>query len=508
MGFREHDRKTFVADSCRAFTTRQITKRDFLKRMALAGVGFSAFGAGMLGGGRPFGGLNPLGIRHALAETPADMAAWLKDVSKPYSGTKIRYSTEATPPSIVANQLAQEEFTKLTGIEVEVEIVPLEQVLQKATLDVQGQLGTYDLYYLDQSWMATFSQDTIDPREYYAEKADLAMPGFDWDDFSKPLVDGISMYDGKMVGVPFDIPIFILMYRKDLLEKHGLSVPATMDEYMNVARTIHEAESGNGIAGTTGQLKSGHYSLNCDWTAWLWSHGGSIFDQAGFFSGGDAEGLEGLDYMLELVKYMPPAAKTWTWDGEGQSISQGQAAMLISWGEFFPGFDGENSQVVGLMEAAHPPAPKKLRSPADAGFGEIPNIGHQGGSAIALSRYSKNVEAAWIFMQWVCSKDIMARSSILGGGASPMRLSSFTDPRVLEKAKVGPGTTRHFDAVKWTIENAMGSEPDMPAWAEISNNVVPVELGKLLAGQHASGEDCMAAIKAQADELAEPFRAG
>src|SRR5690606_23680705 len=114
--------------------------------------GFSAFGAGMLGGGRPFGGLNPLGTRHALAETPADMAAWLKDVSKPYSGAKIRYSTEATPPSIVANQLAQEEFTKLTGIEVEVEIVPLEQVLQKATLDVQGQLGTYDLYYLDQSW--------------------------------------------------------------------------------------------------------------------------------------------------------------------------------------------------------------------------------------------------------------------------------------------------------------------------------------------------------------------
>src|SRR3546814_4967980 len=84
----------------------------------------------------------------------------------------------------------------------------------------------------------------------------------------------------------------------------------------------------------TGQLKSGHYSLNCDWTAWLWSHGGSIFDKAGFFSGGDAEGLEGLEYMLELVKYMPPAAKTWTWDGEGQSISQGQAAMLISWGEF------------------------------------------------------------------------------------------------------------------------------------------------------------------------------
>ena len=109
-------------------------------------------------------------------------------------------------------------------------------------------------------------------------------------------------------------------------------------------------------------------------------------------------------------------------------------------------------------------------------------------------------------MQWACSPDVMARVSTLGGGASPMRLSSFEDPRVKAMAKVGAGTTRHFDAIKWTIDNAMGSEPDMPAWAEISNNVVPVELGKLLAGQYRSGKECMDAIKRQADEMAKPFR--
>ena len=118
----------------------------------------------------------------------------------------------------------------------------------------------------------------------------------------------------------------------------------------------------------------------------------------------------------------------------------------------------------------------------------------------------KNPDAAWIFMQWVCSPDVMARVSTLGGGASPMRLSAFKDPRVLAAAKVGPGTTRHFPAIEWTINNAMGSEPDMPAWAEISNNVIPVELGKLLAGQYSSPEQCMEAIKTQTDELAAPFR--
>jgi multiple sugar transport system substrate-binding protein len=275
---------------------------------------------------------------------------------------------------------------------------------------------------------------------------------------------------------------------------------------MNVVKALDEAERRNGIYGTTGQLKAGHYSLTCDWTAWLWANGGSVFDQDGLFSGGDQDGMRGLAYMLDLVKHMPPAALTWNWDGEAQSISQGNAAMAISWGEFFPGFDGKDSKVVGLMEAARPPAEARLRSPDAAGFLEVPHIGHQGGSSICLSKYSKNPEAAWIFMQWVCSKDVAVRSAIGGSGAAAVRNSTYKDPRVLAAAKVGPGTTRHFPATEWTINNAMGSNPKLPAWAEISNDIIPVELGKLLAGQYDRPELCMAVIGTQVDKAAAPFR--
>ena len=96
------------------------------------------------------------------------------------------------PPTIVAKLLAKDEFTAHTGIEVEIEIVPLEQVLQKVTADAQGKLGAYDLYYMDQSWTSLFAGDTVDPREHYDRKRDLALPDFDWNDFSKPLVQGIS----------------------------------------------------------------------------------------------------------------------------------------------------------------------------------------------------------------------------------------------------------------------------------------------------------------------------
>ncbi|MBW8857946.1 MAG: extracellular solute-binding protein, partial [Bradyrhizobium sp.] len=248
----------------------------------------------------------------------------------------------------------KDQFTKLTGINVEVEIVRLEQVLAKATQDVQGQLGTYDLYYLDQSWVATFAQDCIDPIQYTKDKPDLAMPGFDWDDFSKPLVEGLAKYDGKMVGVPFDIPIFILMYRQDILEKHGIKVPTNYAEFTDAVHKITEAEKANGMFGTGLQAKSGHYSLECDWTQAVWGHGGGIFGKDKKFTGNDEAGIKGLQWYQDLLKNAPANSTASTWDGQFQMMASGQCALVQSWDEFFPGLDADDSKVKGLWQPAKP----------------------------------------------------------------------------------------------------------------------------------------------------------
>jgi multiple sugar transport system substrate-binding protein len=502
MSFREHDKKTFIIDTARDFAQRRISKRDFLRKAGMAGIGFSAFASGLLGSTRPFRG--NLSGNAAYAQTPEDMTKWLKDVGGKFKGTKVRYTSEATPPTVVLNQI-KNEFTEPTGIEVEIEIVPLEQVLAKATQDVQGQLGTYDIYYLDQSWTATFSQDTIDPVQYYKDKPDLAMPGFDFDDFSKPLVEGLAVYDGKWVGIPFDIPIFITMYRKDILEKHGLKPPTNFDEFTAAVKAISEAEKANGIFGTGLQAKSGHYSLECDWTAAVWGHGGSIFGKDKKFKGNDEQGIKGLQWYQEMLKNAPPQSTASTWDGQFQMMHAGQVALVNSWDEFFPGLDADDSKVKGLWEPLHPISSMSGVCPvAEAGFGEIPNVGHQGGSILGLSKYSKNLDAAWVFMQWACSKEIMTRCTLLGGFA-PMRISSFEDPRVKAKAVVGPGTTRHLETVKWTIDNVMASEPDMPLWAGFSNNEIPVELGKLLTNQDYGGDakKCMDNVASLIDKAVE-----
>lgn len=495
---RDSDKKLQRARLAAAYAKGLIGRRDFLRAGAKLGLGAGVLGSGLI---RPFGGgLFPPAMAQDL-QPDAEMLAWVKEVSAPFAGTTLRFATESTPPSNALNSQLKQYFEEASGITVEIEVLPLEQVLQKMTLDIASQLGSYDIYYIDQSWAAFTSRDVFDPREQYADKPDLAMPNWNLDDFLPQLVDGVALYEDRWVGVPYDIPIFIMMYRQDIYEELGLSAPTTLDEYLEQARAI-SAEKGPEMYGATGQMRSGHYSLECDWTAWLWGHGGGIFNADGKFTGNDAQGIEAMAYWDELYKTMPPGVNGWTWDGQGQSIAQGVAATMMSWGEFFPSFDDPSaSEVSGLMAAARCPQPKALRSPGDCGFGEIPGVGHQGGSTIAVSRNSKNPDAAWIFMQWATSYDTQVLITTLGGGTGPTRASVYDDERVKANDRVGAGTTRHLDVVRATIENDMGSEPDLPQWAEISNDTIPVRLGQYFAGDYGSAQECMDDIAQAVDGI-------
>lgn len=493
---RDSDRKQYAANWVDAYVKGRIDRRRFLSGAGKLGLGAAALGTGIA---RPF---FPTPALAQGLEPDAEMLAWVREVSKPFAGTTLKFATESTPPSNALNSQLKGFFEEASGITVEIEVLPLEQVLQKMTLDIASQLGTYDLYYIDQSWAAFTSRDVFDPREQWADKPDLQMPNWNIDDFLPALVDGIAKYEDRWVGVPYDIPIFIMMYRKDIYDDMGFTAPKTFEEYLMQAKAITEA-MGPEMYGATGQMKSGHYSLECDWTAWLWGHGGSIFNAEGKFAGNDDHGLEAMAYWRELFGTMPPGVTTWTWDGQGQSIAQGVAATMMSWGEFFPYFDDPSAtKVSGLMEAVRCPAPvRALRTVDQTGFGEIPGVGHQGGSSLAVSRNSRHPDAAWIFMQWATSFDTQVLITALGGGTGPTRASVYDDPRIIANRRVGPGTTRHLDVVRETIANDMGSEPDLPQWAELANDTIPVRLGKYFAGDYASAKEAMDDIAGAVDDI-------
>jgi multiple sugar transport system substrate-binding protein len=329
------------------------------------------------------------------------------------------------------------------------------------------------------------------------------MPNYDIDDFLQPLVLHIATYGDKMIGFPCDVPIFMYFYRKDIYDKLGLEPATTMDEYLSHAKAINEAMSAEGTYGTVGQMKSGHYALECDMTAYVWSHGGSVFTADGSCSLNDEQAVTGVDYMRELQTYMPAAVTTYDWGGQSTAIQQGQGGQVMTWGEDFPGWDDPaNSKVSGLMQPAALPANAAQRAPEEAGFEEIPDLGHQGGSTYCLSKYSKVADPAWVFLQWATCSNTQTLASVIGGGASPMRQSTFDDPRVKAQEKVGAGTTRHFPQMLDVIKNRMGTEPHLPQWPLIATDIIAVELGKLTTGGYGSTQEGMDQIKKLVDDAA------
>lgn len=463
----------------------RISRRKFLNLCAMAGFGFSSL--------RFLSGCDnspPPGKEELRASANAksagssgtDQQAFLRDVGRTFAGTTLRIVSEFTPPSQATKELMKEEFIPLTNINVEWEQLPLDRVLAKIAVDTARQAGTHDIFYWDQAWIGRFVNDSIDPRELMLKK-DLAYPDYDFDDFLPPLVENVASYKGQLAAIPYDIPIFITMYRKDIFERLNLEVPKTVADYLNACKAINEALAPK-VYGTTAQWKSGHYGLECNMTSWLWAHGGSIFGADGHPTINDERATAAMEFMMELGKYMAPGITTWDWNDESKSFAQGKIGIYTSWNEFFPSYDDPaHSQVVGLVKPAPVPDPIALRTRAECSFGETPGVSHQGGSSLAISKYSKNIDAAWVFLQWATSADVTARACLLGGGASPIRRSNYSDPRVLEKARITHSTTRHFDVTLDAISNRMGTEPHLPGWANLAVNSFAVELGKMTTRQ-------------------------
>ena len=410
-----------------------------------------------------------------------DAHHFLKDVGQKFSGTTIRVITEDVPSPKAALELVEQEFTPLTGIEVEWDFLTLDRVLGRIEQDIAREAGTYDIMYWDQAWIGRFVDVGVNPKSLLANR-ELRYPNYDFEDFFPNLVDNIASYKGQLAAIPYDIPIFIMMYRPDIFEELGLTIPTTMSEYLATAQKITEAKAPE-VYGTVGQWQAGHYSLHCNMTAWLWAHGGSIYRADGTPAINDERAIAGLEYMLAQRQYAPPESITWDWYGEAEAFRQGRVGMLISWGEWFPWFeDSLGSRVSGKVAAAPCPQEVSLRPADQCGFGEVPGISHQGGSSLALSRYSQNQDAAWIFLQWLTCADTMTRAAILSKTNS-VRRSTYSDPRLTQGFGLNQRVSRYLDVTLDAIENRMGTEPHLSNWIDLGFGHFPVELGKLMTDQ-------------------------
>jgi ABC-type glycerol-3-phosphate transport system substrate-binding protein len=98
-------------------------------------------------------------------------------------------------------------------------VVVEENILrQRVTTDVSTGSGQFDLVFIGLYETPIFAK-----RGWLREMANLP-PDYDLDDVFKSIRDGLS-YEGKLYALPFYGESSMLMYRKDLLEAKGLTMP-------------------------------------------------------------------------------------------------------------------------------------------------------------------------------------------------------------------------------------------------------------------------------------------
>ena len=395
---------------------------------------------------------------------------------QPYAGQTITVLLEGHPASDAIQRMIP-QFTEATGIKVNAEIVPYNDLTSKALLEFSTQSGRYDIVMDD--WVhgvGYASAGYITPTKELAE----SLPTYyDAADFVPKYLSTLS-YEDQLYGVPVYGESTFLMYRKDLFDKLGIKVPTTFEELEAAAKTVYESTGGD-VAGITLRGEQGIQNVYV-WAAFLWGFGGEWLE--GDASAiGSPEAAEALNvYSRILNNYGPTGVANFGWQENRLVFQQGNAAMTID--ATVNGAFNENpdeSSVVGKVGYA--PVPMSSESPKG------------GSSSLAvhgfyLSKTSRNPEAAWLFMSWATNAAQQTQSLTTDPHSGVTSLAAMNSDAFIERY----GAFR--DAMLEAIDRGNPQYlPNIPQANEIINNT-GIAISQVLTGS----KDAQSALTAANDE--------
>ena len=346
---------------------------------------------------------------------------------------------------------AARDYETQTGTHIEIAEFPYTNLFEKELIDLKSRTGAYDLIMLDDPWFPRFANENVlTELTPLLEKRGQSRPDSDFVEASLAVCRH-PYQTGALYALPYVGNSQLFFYRKDLFEKHSLKVPATWDDVLAAAKTIHEKETeganGSRVYGYVMRAAQGNAAV-ADFMPIFWAFGGEMFDAAGKPAVNSPEGIRALEFMLELGKYSPPGYASFNADEVGAHLLQGTAAMSINWPAWIGPFsDAARSRVIGKMEFTVLPAAVKQ------GQAEIGNW------LIAIPRYSKNAEAAMDFLLWATSAEQMKKSALRGN--PPTRRSLFNDAELIAKNPAYTAQLRSLESSR--------PRPRTPYWNEIEN---------------------------------------
>lgn len=326
-------------------------------------------------------------------------------------------------------------------------------LVEKLTTSLSSESETPDVVEIGNTQAPTFTSAGA-----FADLTD-DLDDLGGDDLLPGFVDGATV-DGATYAVPYYAGSKYIFYRKDLLEEAGLEVPTTLEEFVQTAVALKEANPKPANF-------SGFWFPGQDWrngAAFVWAAGGDLATE----DGGEwtpalssPESVAGLEMAQELFEKASGAPKDGNEADPWTPFCAGEVGMMST-----PGW------VKGLIEAEDTGCPdtfaKQMGVFALPGADGSPAPVLLGGSDIAIAAKSPNQDLAQDAVALMLSDDY--QTILAEAGLTPAKESLAS-------------LLGDDDYAAATIEAASNAKltPAAPGWANVEGSRVLEDLFSAIA---------------------------
>lgn len=299
--------------------------------------------------------------------------------------------------TIEDQEVIAKEFEKENpGVKIEMEFVGWGELWNKIITSI-GAGAAPDVMYIGSRWIPALAEmGAIIPLDEYVSPEKRAL-------YYDTVWDTVT-YNGKIWGIVRAMSTKVFIYNKKLFEENNVKVPTTWDELLEAAKKIYNPNEGiYGIA----MAGKKFVSTVTQFQQYLYANDGRIVDENGEVVINNENGVEALNFYVELSKYAQPGILEWKREDLIKLFETGKVGMYID-------------HVHNALKA--------IEKGVDVGFFLIP-----GGpsstkpystvivtDSIAISSQCKEKELAIKFMEYMTSFEKQAEWDLKLGFVPPM----------------------------------------------------------------------------------------
>lgn len=353
--------------------------------------------------------------------TAAATAAATEEPEAPVESRSINVAIVGNPQMEDIASLTPSLFTAETGIEVNYTFLEEQTLREIVTRDVGAGGEQFDVVMIGMFEAPQFGANgwLYDLNDFAADT-----PEWDVDDIIHAVRGGLS-YEGGLYAAPFYAESSFVMYRQDVIDGAGLTMPAapTWDELAEIARTIDSDE----MAGICLRGKPGWGDLGAAFTTVLNTFGGTWWLANADGSIGAAqvdqpEFREALEFYVALINDAG--------QDDAANASFNECLSLYQNGQVAMWYDA--TVAAGILEADDSPV-KGLNGFALAPTKVTDASGWLWAWALAIPQNSSDPDTAWEYVSWATSEEYInaAGESLPGGWAAVppgTRESTYANP--------------------------------------------------------------------------------